>query len=562
MQRIASVFLGVAIAAPVWAQSPVKRTERRDQAVKLYERFLVVQATLQALDQRLDRSARSQHSRESKIEGFESASQLVKRERARYWDDARQEYKHALTIARDPIGANNDAVAAEKSRINQLKDDKTALPAARAELEAELNELRARIAAAAVYKLEIDIRPEYQSTPGIRPEDASSKEMAIDRAKAATALIHYLRVIDAAMAYFDKAVRVNQADAYQDLIANTENAGKSLNDELRPLTTTTNRVGKLRTLARDLAKTADNLSELNQKVLDASSKGNTRLAATDRNQLQEACVEFASLVLDLDDAIMELCEEWKVRPDRNKPLPDPEIKLAEKKEREKPTAPDEPADEHPQPLTAKAAPVKPPPAPINGKARDLLATAKFPQGGWTRVAGGGFQINNQGTFMMGPAPNGEYVIEMSFTLKAQFTDLNDTLKLALWYNRSRFSWTMGPKPRSEGSCGFERINGDGYFMNNTSSSFDLTAEKRNVIEVRVRKEGLEAYVNGERKCQFHTNYSDLSRWWISEGNELEVKTAIPMVIHSARLTLISGSDSSPKQPAQPPKKGRKHKGGR
>ncbi|HEY7091035.1 MAG TPA: hypothetical protein VH518_23260, partial [Tepidisphaeraceae bacterium] len=173
---------------------------------------------------------------------------------------------------------------------------------------------------------------------------------------------------------------------------------------------------------------------------------------------------------------------------------------------------------------------------------NLLSMVKLPGDGlmgvWERTAQGFYQVGSAGLkdaakLRLPYTPSGEYDLRVL----ASRTEGNGALALVLVYNGHEFAWFMGN--HINGECGFALVDGKAWTVNRSTVRHPgmRIDGKSYTILVKVRKDSLAAYIDGELVDEFKTNYQDLSlRPMHSMGeNMMGIWTASSIVVRSADL---------------------------
>jgi hypothetical protein len=93
-------------------------------------------------------------------------------------------------------------------------------------------------------------------------------------------------------------------------------------------------------------------------------------------------------------------------------------------------------------------------------------------------------------------------------------------------------------------CGFDRVGGQACNANKTSVERDFKTEVEYMVTVEVRKDKIAAILNGERLCEYETDFTDLSNpgfYNLTKPGTIGVGTAqTPSEVRAITVTEISG----------------------
>lgn len=215
--------------------------------------------------------------------------------------------------------ANQDAQARAERDAAQLRDKIDALQARRRQLEDEQAALWCQIAFRAVSRHDLARKPLYRFEPIPGAGDTESRQQAEATKAAAIFMRRTLSIVEEA--------EKDQAKAFGSIKLVVADAHSKFDDGLLPLETlakdTTDlktAIGRFSALARRLKDVADNLSDSYEVSIDGDRFKDELRKDTFRGLLQESLVDYAEVVLALNEMGQVLESEWKTKPDVNTPL--------------------------------------------------------------------------------------------------------------------------------------------------------------------------------------------------------------------------------------------------
>ncbi|HZL34540.1 MAG TPA: protein kinase, partial [Tepidisphaeraceae bacterium] len=209
-----------------------------------------------------------------------------------------------------------------------------------------------------------------------------------------------------------------------------------------------------------------------------------------------------------------------------------------------PVAPQEGANAQAQPISAQPAsaqihtPTPATPAPLNLLANLNVAAASV-KGNWT-LKNGQITSDSSGPAMLEfPAP-----VPSEYDFRIEFTPQDCVEQLLYKPSTHRgsakgtaFNWCMGVGE----VCGFESLNGMHVFDNNSPLTRRLPLQLgiRHTSVVKVRKDGVQSFLDGQLIVAWKTDYHDLSRaddWSMRDNDRLGIGTwNKPTVFHKVEL---------------------------
>ena len=205
-------------------------------------------------------------------------------------------------------------VAALGGKIDKLLDRKR-------QLEKEQVALWTRITTAMVAEREIGERPMYGFH--LKAEGVSDGDNVIaQRIAAIEALAKYIRLLDTTLDKVDDEVTKDQAAAFLALKQNAETARKDLIRELASVDASdiTAKIDPLSDLSKRLTVVTNSAIETREAAQSADAVGDEQQKMSSRGLLQTAVVDLADKTAALDDGIMKLAVDWKIKPATDKPL--------------------------------------------------------------------------------------------------------------------------------------------------------------------------------------------------------------------------------------------------
>lgn len=212
--------------------------------------------------------------------------------------------------------ANQGAAAKAEAEAGLLKGKVDALAARRRNLELEQVALWVEIAFRAAAHFELNKKPVFRFEPILAADDPDAKLHA-DIMKTAAAFMRVaLSIVDEAPKDQDGTlVRIKPA---------ISDAREKLNDAwLRLAVDTSDKKtveGKFAALAKRLDDVSRNLTESYEISVDGDINADELRKDTFRGQLQVSLVSYAQIVLALDEMATQMREQWKIKPDLDKPF--------------------------------------------------------------------------------------------------------------------------------------------------------------------------------------------------------------------------------------------------
>lgn len=212
--------------------------------------------------------------------------------------------------------ANQGAAAKAEAEAAALKGKVEALAARRRKLELEQVALWVEIAFRAAAHFELNKKPVFRFEPILAANDPDA-QLHADIMKTAAAFMRVsLSIVDEAPKDQDGTlVRIKPA---------ISEAREKLNDAwLRLAVDTSDKKtveGKFAALAKRLDDVSRNLTESYEISVDGDINADELRKETFRGQLQGSLVSYAQIVLALDEMATQMRDQWKIKPDLDKPF--------------------------------------------------------------------------------------------------------------------------------------------------------------------------------------------------------------------------------------------------
>lgn len=215
--------------------------------------------------------------------------------------------------------ANETAKARAEQEAADLKNKIDELMARRAKLEAEQSALWCEVAFRAVDRLDLPRKPLYR----FEPVAASVETDDLQRAEALKSASIFMRT---ALVIVSEAQK-DQARAFGNIRTVVADAREKLDDSWLRQTVlaldvgdTNTSVGKFATLAKRLDDVSKNLSDSYEVSIDGDRFKDEQRKETFRALLQESLVNYAQIILALDEMTAVMASDWKMRPNVDRPL--------------------------------------------------------------------------------------------------------------------------------------------------------------------------------------------------------------------------------------------------
>jgi len=215
--------------------------------------------------------------------------------------------------------ANQDAKQRAESEASAIQGQLDALLERREKLETEQADLWCRLAFRAIQRLNIPRRPELRFRLVAASTDPMDEKRAVVLEAAARFLASSLLIIEkadedqaTALGNIRKIV-TNARNEFDDvLLANAEVSADSADRE-KPL-------GQFTALAQLLDDTSNNLSESYEVAIDGSRAKDAVRKDQFRGLLQRSLIEYAQIVMALDESTRAMQKAWRITIDQTKPV--------------------------------------------------------------------------------------------------------------------------------------------------------------------------------------------------------------------------------------------------
>lgn len=136
-------------------------------------------------------------------------------------------------------------------------------------------------------------------------------------------------------------------------------------------------------------------------------------------------------------------------------------------------------------------------------------------------------------------PPEEYDLRLEFVVAQK----GGSLAVLLSQHGTPFGWAMGVQTNH--LCRFESINKRAHAGNPTEVKLALRTDRKYILVLQVRKDGVTAILDGKTLCQYKTDYKDMSRytpWKMPNEKALGLgSSAGALVVYSAEVVEIGGS---------------------
>jgi hypothetical protein len=216
--------------------------------------------------------------------------------------------------------ANRDAKERAETEAAALEGQLESLNQRREKLEAEQADLWCRLAFRAIQRLNIPRRPVLRFhlvAASTQPDDQSRAEVleAAARFLACALLIIEKADTEQGTAFGNiKVIVANARNEYDDALLTAANAADDSSDRTTPL-------GQFTALAQLLDDTANNLSESYEVAIDGGQFKDAARKEQFRGLLQRSLVEYAQIVMALDELTRSMQKDWRVKVDTKNKVP-------------------------------------------------------------------------------------------------------------------------------------------------------------------------------------------------------------------------------------------------
>lgn len=212
--------------------------------------------------------------------------------------------------------ANETSKARAEDEVNKLRNKMDSLLERRHRLEAEQNALWCDIAFRAVAHYDLQKKPLYRFEPLVKGVDTDERQHAEVMKSAAVFVRLALSIVDAA--------QKDQATTFKTIKTTVSDAREKLDDTwLRQDIDASNKKtpeGKFAALAKRLDDVASNLSDSYEVAAEGDREKDQQRKDIFRGLLQESLVSYAQVVLALDEMSVQMRDQWKIKPDLDKPI--------------------------------------------------------------------------------------------------------------------------------------------------------------------------------------------------------------------------------------------------
>jgi hypothetical protein len=217
--------------------------------------------------------------------------------------------------------ANRNAKERAEADAAAIQGKLDALNERREKLEAEQAELWGRLAFRAIQRLNIPRRPELRFRLVAASTDPGDESRAVVLEAAARFLATSLLIIDKAEKEQATAlgnirhIITDARNEFDDVLVSEASVTADSSDKDKPLEQFT-------ALAQLLDDTSNNLSESYEVALDGGQFNDTARKDQFRGLLQRSLIEYAQVVMALDESVRVLQKEWGVKVDTMSRLPE------------------------------------------------------------------------------------------------------------------------------------------------------------------------------------------------------------------------------------------------
>ena len=216
--------------------------------------------------------------------------------------------------------ANRDAKERAEAEAAALEGQLESLNQRREKLEAEQADLWCRLAFRAIQRLNIPRRPVLRFhlvASSTQPDDQSRAEVLEAAARfLASALLIIEKADTEQEAAFSniKVIVTNARNEYDDALLTAGDSADDGSDRTTPL-------GQFTALAQLLDDTANNLSESYEVAIDGGRFKDAARKEQFRGLLQRSLVEYAQILMALDELTRSMQKDWRVKVDTKNKVP-------------------------------------------------------------------------------------------------------------------------------------------------------------------------------------------------------------------------------------------------
>jgi hypothetical protein len=487
----------------------------------LMVRLANTEASLEAVEQAIAGGSRKQMKREGEATTADKKNEELDRKGGGpvqwykfYGKTAEKFYFRPTGQAPTPVGrppqfdyiyrANETAKARAEQEIKKLRGKTDVLLERRQRLEAEQAELWCEIAFRAVAHHDLHKRPLYRFEPLKTVDDSDAKE----HAEVVKAVAFFMRL---ALSIIDLA-QEDQAATFSKIKPAVANARQALDDAwLREGVDASDKKtteGKFAALAKRLDEMASNLSDSYVVAVEGEEDQDQQRKDTFRGLLQESLVDYAAIILTLDETAVAMRDQWHIKPDLDQPIAAFTLASLESAVPGKSSAATEP-ETGPMPASANRPTsggrrgltgAKPPSA---GDLLSRIDLATHARSGNIKAVGKSVIVDSQSVLSIPPfSSTGNYQIEISFVR----TSGSDALVVALPIGEGHFNLGL--------SSEFGRQHN---LMSAAHQPGNLENGKHYTLRLRVKQKGrngdVEMLLNGESIMRTQFAIAPADRDW-------------------------------------------------
>lgn len=213
--------------------------------------------------------------------------------------------------------ANESAKARAEKEIATLVGKTAELTERKHRLEAEQAGLWCEIAFRSVSHYDLDKKPLYRFEPLLRNASDTDSRVQFETARSAASFMALaLSIVDAA--------QKDQQGTFSKIKPAISKARQDLNDVwLRIGVDVTDRKsieGRFNALAKKLEESASNLSDSYMVAMEGDRAKDQQRKDTFRGLLQESIIRYAEIILALDEMATLMKDDWTIKPDIDKPI--------------------------------------------------------------------------------------------------------------------------------------------------------------------------------------------------------------------------------------------------
>jgi hypothetical protein len=407
--------------------------------------------------------------------------------------------------------ANNDQIAKANEEIAVLGKRVDALLARRKQLESEQSALWATITFESIANQEYALQRLYRLQLQVKPGLDSDKPTATARLDAMRAAVLVLRTADHTVAAIMDTLNTDQESAYSvlnDTIQKSHDKFQAAalafsdSDDVEPADARA--VKELLVLSKKMAVDSKNMCDAYKLAMDGDAAGEEERKQTFRGQLQRSLLGFADTTQQLDQSITKLAGVWNIRGKAGAKSTD--------------ALPD---------VAAGSAPNGPSTGDIPGaKVVDLLKMVDIKRD----VVAGRWDIRN-GVLVSddGLTVRTEFLYRppVEYDYKVVFARMSGAETVCLICEAMGHQFCLNIGGWANTGTGIGVIDGRGEDDNPTTrhSRGWLEDGRKYTCVVKVRKDGVQAYLDGQLITEWKTDFSDMSLhdfWHLHRGDTIGV----------------------------------------